>query len=108
MKILYLRCLMLIFLAGISIKSYSQNTISGTVTDKLGAVIGVNVIVEGTATGTTTDLDGKYSVSATSGQTIRFSMIGYNSQSVKLTSQTIIDITLIEDSKQQKEDEETA
>jgi TonB-linked SusC/RagA family outer membrane protein len=103
MKILYLRCLMLIFLAGISIQAYSQNTISGTVTDKLGAVIGVNVIVEGTTTGTSTDMDGKYSLSAAPGQTIRFSMIGYNSQSVKLSNQTIIDITLIEDSKQLNE-----
>lgn len=41
--------------------AYAQRTVSGNVTDDLGEGLpGVNVVIKGTTTGTTTDIDGNY------------------------------------------------
>ena len=54
-----------------------EKTISGTVTDQDGLPLpGVNIVVEGTTTGTQTDFDGNYSISASEGQTLLFTYIG--------------------------------
>jgi TonB-linked SusC/RagA family outer membrane protein len=86
--------LLLVFGSGL----YAQErTISGAVKDANGGGIpGVNVIVKGTANGTTTDTDGKYSISV-SGGVLVFSFIGYVAQEVEVGSQTSIDVTLVED-----------
>ena len=44
-----------------------QQTVSGTVSDASGPLPGVNVLVKGTATGTQTDFDGKFTLSNLSG-----------------------------------------
>lgn len=74
----------------------AQKTITGTVTDaKDGATIpGVNVVVKGSTTGTTTDLSGKYSIKVNAGQTIQFSFIGYTDQEVAVGNQATIDVAL--------------
>ena len=55
----------------------AQNVISGTVTDEQGEpLIGVSVLVKESKAGVSTDIDGKYSVSASKGQTISFTYIG--------------------------------
>ena len=50
----------------ISSLSFAQTTkmVTGTITDAVSgeSLIGVNIMIEGSATGTTTDLDGKYSL----------------------------------------------
>ena len=54
--------------------AYAQNvTMTGTVvdTDNL-PLIGVNVVIKGTSTGTTTDLDGKFTLTGENGQTLVF------------------------------------
>jgi TonB-linked SusC/RagA family outer membrane protein len=54
-----------------------EKTISGTVTDQDGLPLpGVNIVVEGTTSGTQTDFDGNYSISASSGQSLLFTYIG--------------------------------
>ncbi|NJB72753.1 TonB-linked SusC/RagA family outer membrane protein [Saonia flava] len=54
-----------------------EKTISGNVTDQDGLPLpGVNIVVEGTTTGTQTDFDGNYAISASEGQTLLFSYIG--------------------------------
>lgn len=74
--------------------------ISGTVKDTTGdAIIGANVMVKGTSTGTVTDIDGKFSMEVPSGSTLQFSYIGYNTQEVSIGNQNTIDIRLSEDTK---------
>lgn len=53
-------------------------TVKGTVADATGEpLLGVSVIVKGTTQGTTTNLDGEFTIKAEEGQVIRFSYIGY-------------------------------
>lgn len=58
--------------------SFAQDkTITGSVTDQNGLPLpGVNIVVEGTSTGTQTDFDGNYAISASLGQTLLFTYIG--------------------------------
>jgi len=74
--------------------------VSGTVTSKGDGqpLPGVNVLVKGTAAGTTTDSNGKYTITAENENAILvFSFIGYVSQELPIGSQTTIDIILEED-----------
>jgi len=73
-------------------------TIAGTVRDQRGNPIpGATVLVAGENIGTATDLDGKYSLSVPEGATLTFSFIGYESKSVQVGQQSVIDVVLNED-----------
>ena len=68
---------------------------TGTVVDDSGLGLpGVNVIVVGTSSGTITDLDGNYNLSAPSDGTLRFSYIGFSPQEVAVEGRSEINITL--------------
>ncbi len=70
-------------------------TVSGMVIDETSAPLpGVTVLNKGTTSGTTTDFDGKYSLSINKGAVLIFSYIGYKEQEVKVTSNTTINITM--------------
>lgn len=72
--------------------------ITGKVTDQSGDPIpGVTVSISGTVVGTATDFDGNYSISVPEGSILIFSFIGFESQSVEIGNQSIINITLGED-----------
>jgi TonB-linked SusC/RagA family outer membrane protein len=75
--------------------------VSGRVTDENGAAFpGVNVLVKGTATGTSTDSDGKYSLSVPNENSILvFSFIGYLTQEVSVGSKTTLNLTMTPDIK---------
>ncbi|MGO4911512.1 SusC/RagA family TonB-linked outer membrane protein [Leeuwenhoekiella sp. W20_SRS_FM14] len=76
-----------------------EKTVSGTVTDSQGMPLpGVNVIVQGTSTGTQTDFDGNYSLQANEGQTLLFSFVGMKSISQLIGAANSYPITLQEDS----------
>jgi len=64
--------------------SYGQGTVSGNVTDgETGTPLpGVNVIVQGTNTGVSTDFDGNYQINVQNGQVLVFSFLGFESQSI--------------------------
>lgn len=72
--------------------------ISGKVTDAFSdeALPGVNVIIEGTSTGTVTDLDGIYELMAQVGDTLSFSFIGYRTQKIAVEQTRIINVRLSE------------
>jgi TonB-linked SusC/RagA family outer membrane protein len=75
-------------------------TVTGTVSDASGAVIGAPVSVKGTANGTVTDSDGRFTLrNVASGSTIVVSFLGYKSQEIKYTGQTSLAVTLEEDAK---------
>lgn len=63
---------------------------TGTVTDPSGEpLIGATVMVKGTTTGTTTDLDGKFSLNAKPGSTLSISYVGYAAKEVKYNGQPL-------------------
>ena len=72
-------------------------TITGVVTDNLGPVPGVGVMVAKTANGTVTDLDGRYSIQAREGDVLVFSCVGYADLQRIVGKQTVMDVVLSED-----------
>ncbi|MCH2490609.1 MAG: TonB-dependent receptor [Flavobacteriales bacterium] len=76
--------------------SFAQTkTITGTVTDDQGLPLpGANVIIKGTNTGTQTDFDGEYSISAAVGEVLTFSYVGFETQEVTVGVQPAINIAL--------------
>ena len=78
--------------------SAQSRTVTGTVTDENGQGLpGVAVIVKGTTNGTTSTVDGGYSITATPDDELDFSFIGYVTQTVKVGAQSVINISLKED-----------
>ena len=80
--------------------SQAQNSsvITGKVVDEAGLPLpGVVVMVSGTSKGATTDQDGKYSIKASENDILEFSSIGYVSQSFPVGKQSVINVTLKED-----------
>jgi TonB-dependent starch-binding outer membrane protein SusC len=79
----------------------NQIQVSGTVKDAATneLLIGVNVIVVGTNTGTVTGINGDFIVSVPQSGTLKVSYIGYKPQEIKLSGQKNLDIKLETDSK---------
>lgn len=74
--------------------------ISGTVIDESGIpVIGANIVIKGTTTGTITGLDGDFNLEVPEKSQLSISYIGYISKEVQIGSDNILQIKLIEDSK---------
>ncbi|MBT6160325.1 MAG: SusC/RagA family TonB-linked outer membrane protein, partial [Flavobacteriaceae bacterium] len=67
---------------------YAQTSVRGVVTDaETGTPLpGVNVIIQGTSTGVSTDFDGNYQINAESGQTLEFSFLGFETQAIAVSS----------------------
>lgn len=62
-----------------------EKTITGIVSDNSGLPLpGSTVLVKGSTYGTSTDFDGKYSITANQGSTLVFSFIGYTKKEVKV------------------------
>ncbi len=92
-----LRFFSVIFFFAISMIAFSQEkTITGKVVDDSGSPLpGVTVIIDGTTTGSITDIDGNYSLPVKSDNDILvFSFVGYKSQEISLAGKTRIDIQL--------------
>lgn len=74
-----------------------QEKVTGIVTDVKGEpIIGANVSVVGKSIGTITDIDGKFAIQASQGNTLQISFIGYKAQTTKVTGKHIA-IVLQED-----------
>ncbi|MGF1637783.1 MAG: SusC/RagA family TonB-linked outer membrane protein [Cyclobacteriaceae bacterium] len=76
-----------------------QRTITGKVTssDDPSGLPGVNVLIQGTSSGTVTDVSGNYSIEANQGDVLSFSSVGFISEQMTVGNQSTIDITLIAD-----------
>ena len=73
--------------------------VKGTIKDSKSAtpLIGVSVVVEGTTTGTVTDIDGNYSIEAPSANSVLvFSYVGYITQKIKIGEQKTLNVLLDE------------
>lgn len=78
--------------------------ISGQVTDDFGEPLsGVNVVIKGSTTGVTTDVDGKYQINVYDESALVFSSIGMQSEEVPVGERSQIDIDLESDSKELQE-----
>ncbi len=78
---------------------FAQVKVSGTVTDGEGGepLPGVNVVIKGTAIGTTTDFDGLYEINADLGDILQFSYLGFKTKEVTINGEQL-DVVLQEDS----------
>ncbi|MEM9077519.1 MAG: TonB-dependent receptor [Bacteroidota bacterium] len=75
-----------------------EKTITGNVSDQNGLPLpGVSVVVVGTTSGTQTDFDGNYTVSAAEGQRLRFSYLGQKTVNVTIGASNTINVQMEED-----------
>jgi len=76
--------------------------IGGTVTSSEDGIplAGVNVLIEGTTTGTQTDFDGNYLITASVGDELTFSYLGLTTKHVTVGSSSVINVQLAEDAEQ--------
>ena len=78
--------------------SPAKQTVAGTVTDAAGRpVVGATVLVKGGTIGTTTDVDGRFSLTIPAGSPLEVSFVGYSKQEVPTVGRTSLDIRLEED-----------
>ncbi|WAC13521.1 TonB-dependent receptor [Dyadobacter pollutisoli] len=78
--------------------------IKGQVKDETGMSLpGVSILIKGTTTGTTTDINGKYTIMAAENSTLVFSYVGFQSQEIAVSSHSTLDITLKADTKNLEE-----
>lgn len=81
----------------VSTAAWAQANVTGTVVDQNDEpLMGATVIVKGTASGTSTDLDGNFTINAAQGKTLVVSYVGYTTQEVPVKG-TNLKITLKED-----------
>ncbi len=94
---LVLSLFLLIFVTGTSL-AQSKN-VSGVIKSSTGETMpGVNVLVKGTTTGTASDIDGNFSLSVPSDESILvFSFIGYTSKEVRVGNSSELSVVLAED-----------
>lgn len=86
-------------LAFSQVLSAQEMTVRGVVSATTGeSVIGAGVMIKGTATGVTTDLDGRYELSAPKNATLVFSSIGYKTLEVRLDGRSVVNVALETDS----------
>lgn len=78
---------------------FSQTkTITGTVSDNMGPMPGVNVLVKGTTNGVVTNFDGEFSIEDVSDTDVLvFSYIGFMTQEIPVGSQNVVNVVLQED-----------
>ncbi len=82
-----------------------QNKINGTVfsSEDNQPLPGVSVILKGTTTGTTTDVEGKFTLGISEGAILQFSYIGFETQEVEVGTKEVINIQLVPDLEQLEE-----
>jgi TonB-linked SusC/RagA family outer membrane protein len=104
MKAIYKKLLFLLLFLPFSV--LAQGTLGGTVVDSKTnqPIPGVNVVIQGSTSGTQTDFDGKFKLpKVNKGDKLVFSFIGYTSQTVTFNNQQSINVSLVEESNELKE-----
>jgi TonB-linked SusC/RagA family outer membrane protein len=98
MKTIYNKLLFLLLLLPFSV--LAQSTIDGVVVDSKTRqpISGVNVVVQGTQAGTSTDIDGKFKLSKLkAGDKVVFSFVGYKNQTINFENQKSLTVSLEEE-----------
>nr|WP_320118781.1 TonB-dependent receptor [uncultured Marinifilum sp.] len=82
------------------VQLYAQEqSVTGTIYDSSNGTVlpGATVVVKGTTTGTTSNIDGVFELNASKGDILMVSFIGYISQEVAVTSETNLKVNLVPD-----------
>jgi TonB-linked SusC/RagA family outer membrane protein len=93
----------LVFMAMLFVSAinYAQQsvTVKGSVTSQTDGepILGANIIIVGTTTGTSTDFDGNYKIDVKKGQVLEFSYLGFTTKKITVTNQKTINVSLTED-----------
>ena len=83
----------------VAVVQQKKNTVTGTIVDSSGMpIIGANILVKGTNSGTITDMNGDFSLEVDKNATLVVSYIGFATQEIKVGNQTKFSIALKEDS----------
>lgn len=81
-------------------KQVTAKRITGNVTDESGVpVIGATVMTKGSKVGTITNYNGDFSLEADAGDILQISSVGFEKKEVRVTNQTVVNITIQEDVK---------
>ncbi|MDP2686716.1 MAG: SusC/RagA family TonB-linked outer membrane protein [Aequorivita sp.] len=95
MKTKFSGILTLLLVLVVQLTFAQEKTISGTVADDTGLPLpGVNIIIQGTSTGTQSDFDGNYTIDAAVGQTLVYSYVGFETQEITVGASNSIDVTM--------------
>ncbi|MFY0686442.1 MAG: SusC/RagA family TonB-linked outer membrane protein [Cyclobacteriaceae bacterium] len=88
--------LMMVLILLSSLSVFAQNQISGNVLDETGAGLpGATILEKGTTNGTTTDIDGKYTLSTTTDNaTLVVSFVGYKSFETAVNARAVVDVQM--------------
>ena len=83
------------FLFLVSVFTYGQNKISGSVADQEGISLpGATIIIQNTNKGVSTDFDGNFEIEVDQGQVLEISYIGYLTQYISVSGQDTLNVTL--------------
>lgn len=98
MKIAF-ACAMLLLLCGpMMAQTGKAGRVTGRVTDENGeTIVGATVMIQGTRTGTSTNNDGMYEISAKPSDILVFTCIGYSIMQVEVGKRAVINVTLMDD-----------
>ncbi len=87
--------LTLLFALVVQIAFAQTKEVSGTVTDGSGIPLpGVNILVQGTASGTQSDFDGNYTIEAAQGSNLVFTYVGFSDQIVNVGTENTYDMQM--------------
>ncbi|MBQ4007156.1 MAG: carboxypeptidase-like regulatory domain-containing protein, partial [Muribaculaceae bacterium] len=91
--------LLLLLVSVCSVLAYAR-TVTGIVTSATDKepIIGASVRVHGTNKGTTTDIDGNYTINVNDNDVLDFSYVGMNPVSIKVGNQSVINVELTDNS----------
>ncbi|MGO4821459.1 MULTISPECIES: SusC/RagA family TonB-linked outer membrane protein [unclassified Flavobacterium] len=76
-----------------------EQTITGVVSDAIGSIPGVNIVVKGTSKSTQTDFDGKYTIKAQKGDVLVFSFVGMQDFAATVNASSAINVKMKEEGK---------
>ncbi len=95
----------LLIVSTLPLLGFAQHTVTGTVTEKGGiAMPGVSVIIKGTVKGTTTDIDGNYTLKGVSSDDVlEYSFIGYHTSEEEVGIRSKINVELFVESSELEE-----
>ncbi|WP_373516548.1 SusC/RagA family TonB-linked outer membrane protein [Pricia sp.] len=98
MRAKYKGLLTLLLALVVQISFAQEKTVTGTVTDQDGLPLpGVNIVIQGTTTGTQTDFDGNYSIQVAEDQILSFTYVGQQTKEMTVGSSSILDVQMSED-----------
>ena len=84
--------------------SAARQRYAGRIVDAAGnPVVGASVVIRGSTTGVSSDIDGRFAIEAREGEVLSVSFVGYTPQTITLGAKTMLTLTLREDSSELEE-----